>query len=72
MDKMIDLLMLVVVPIILIFGVILMVVYLPAEMYASGKCLEKGYPKAEVTLSLDSYCINLEGETKSKVYKLGE
>lgn len=39
------------------------------HLYAAGQCLKKGYPEAKVTITLDRYCVALEGDTTIRVVK---
>lgn len=45
-------------------------VMLPVAFYADAKCKAAGYPRGEVTILLDSYCMNLDGSVTVKVEKL--
>jgi hypothetical protein len=54
------------VPLVL-FVLYAMVVMLPMALYADMKCKEAGYPKAEVTVNMKMYCMNLDGSVTVKV-----
>ena len=45
----------------------LIFVCLPVLLWADIKCLEAGWPKAHVTITLQVYCVNIEGAVKGKV-----
>jgi hypothetical protein len=45
-------------------------VWAPVYLYAEAKCLEKGYPKANVSVGLSRYCMNLDGSVTVKVDKI--
>lgn len=47
-----------------------LVVYWPVELYADMKCKQRGYPRADVTISLESYCMTLDGAVTVKLEKL--
>lgn len=49
--------------------VLLLVVYVPASMYAERQCLRAGYPKASVTFDLETYCLTIDGQTRAVVIK---
>lgn len=51
-----------------LFGYIFCV-YLPMNIRAEAKCLERGYPEHRVTWNLDTYCLNLDGTITVKVEK---
>lgn len=59
----------VMVPLVL-FCVYLMFYIIPVSMYGDVKCKDKGYPKADVTILGDIYCMNLDGSVTVKVDKL--
>lgn len=42
-------------------------VYAPVLLNAQAQCLEKGYPRSEVTWNLKKYCMNLEGTVTVRV-----
>ena len=53
-----------------IFVAYLFLVLLPVSMWAENKCLAKGYPKTNVTITLDVYCMNMDGAVTVRVEKL--
>lgn len=52
------------------FLVYALLVVMPVQLYADAKCLKNGYPKAEVTIGLEMYCMNMDGAITVKVDKL--
>lgn len=40
---------------------LLLFVYLPIMVTTEANCLKKGYPKYEVTIDLERYCLKIEG-----------
>ena len=53
-----------------VFAAYVMFVMVPVYMYAEAKCLRAGYPKAHVTVGLETYCSNLAGTVTVQVDKL--
>lgn len=51
----------------ILVSVALIVVYLPAIAVAEADCLAKGYPKAQITWNLKSYCTTLDGAVTVRV-----
>jgi len=49
------------------FVVYVIFVVVPVEIYTTGECLEKGYPRSAVSFGLNRYCMNLEGSVTVKV-----
>lgn len=47
--------------------IILLVVFVPAELKTQAECLAKGYPVAHVTYNLERYCSTLDGAVTVKV-----
>lgn len=47
----------------LLFLVYLLAIVLPIQIWTERECLAAGYPKAEVTVTLDRYCLDLVGGT---------
>jgi hypothetical protein len=45
-------------------------VWTPVSLVTESRCLAKGYPKAHVTVFLETYCSNLEGSVTVRVDKL--
>lgn len=39
----------------------------PILLYTEAQCLRQGYPKANVTVGLERYCMNLTGSVTVKV-----
>lgn len=37
-------------------------IVLPVRVYTEAKCLRKGYPEAKVTIGLEKYCLNMDGD----------
>jgi len=70
MDDLMEKVLVTIGAILFVFVFILMFVYLPVGLYAEAKCLEKGYPKSEVTVGLETYCMNLGGTVTVKVDKI--
>jgi len=56
--------------VITLFAIYLLFVVMPVVMYAEAKCLSSGYPKAHVTIGLETYCSTLDGAVTVKVDKL--
>jgi hypothetical protein len=50
--------------------VLTMFVFVPVVLHTEARCLEAGYPRAKVTITLEKYCISLEGSSATKVTKL--
>lgn len=48
---------------VVIFGAYAMLVWAPVVVWTERECLAAGYPKAEVTITLDRYCLDLVGGT---------
>lgn len=48
----------------------LLVIWLPAHLMHEIECLEKGFPVAKTTITLDGYCMNTEGAVTAVVEKL--
>lgn len=46
--------------------------YLPVGLYTQAECLRKGYPKYNVSIGLERYCMNLEGTITVRVDRLGD
>ncbi len=53
-----------------IFLLYIMFIFMPVHLYHETKCLEKGFPKTDTTVTLTGYCMNLEGVVTAKVEKL--
>lgn len=53
-----------------IFLLYVMFIFIPVHLYNETKCLEKGYPVTNTTVTLTGYCMNLEGAITTKVDKL--
>lgn len=47
-----------------------MLVILPMRQYANAECLREGYPVARVTIGLERYCLNMDGDVVIKVKKM--
>jgi hypothetical protein len=45
-------------------------VWTPVSLWAEAKCLSRGYPKTNVTIGLQVYCLNLDGTVTVRVEKL--
>ena len=60
--------------IVLLIGVLvsLLVFVIIAADSGQSECLERGYPDAYVSLSLNTYCINVDGSITGIVKKLQE
>ena len=56
--------------IIALFFISILFVVIPVQLVAESKCLAAGYPAAKVTISLDTYCVNLDGVVTNKVVKV--
>ena len=69
-DDVVDILMRVFIGLAFLFAFYVFLVLAPVSAYADAKCLEAGYPKSSVTWNLDSYCLGLDGATKTEVRKL--
>ena len=46
-----------------------MFIVMPVSLYNEAECLRKGYPKAEVTIGLERYCMTLDGAVTVRVDK---
>jgi len=44
----------------IIFGYFIFILA-PVSVYAEADCLSKGYPRSLVTITLDRYCMGLDG-----------
>ena len=53
-----------------LFSLYMMFVFVPFALWTERECLSKGYPKAEVTIALERYCLNLDGSVTTKVERL--
>lgn len=49
--------------VVIIFGAYAMLVWAPVVVWTERECLAAGYPRAEVTVTLDRYCLDLVGGT---------
>lgn len=47
-------------------------IVVPVSLYTDAECLRKGYPKSQVTIGLERYCINLAGDVTVTVEKAGK
>ena len=45
-------------------------IWAPYNIYAESQCLAKGYPDYRVTVGLEVYCLNLDGNVTVNVEKL--
>ena len=48
----------------------LVFVWMPFHVANESACLSKGYPETRTTISLDAYCLNIDGVVTGKVVKL--
>lgn len=53
-------------------ALVLIAVYLPLTVIAESECLKAGYPEARVTVSLDRYCVKLDGDARHVVVPSAE
>lgn len=42
--------------------IIAFITYVPFGMHTKAECLSAGYPKAKVSIWLERYCVNLDGD----------
>ncbi len=61
----------------LLAALILLIVWvfvavMPTDIMAHRDCLAQGYPKVETTITLESYCINLDGAVTNAVVPVEE
>lgn len=54
----------------LLFCAYVFVAWGPTSLYAEAECLAAGYPKHQVSVGLERYCMNLEGTITVSVKKL--
>ena len=54
----------------MLFLLYLMFYLVPMSFYGDVQCKAKGYPKADVTILGDIYCMNLDGSVTVKVDRL--
>lgn len=66
MERFIDLVLI----LMLALALVILVVFIPLVLIAESDCLDKGYPKAKVTIGLDAYCIGIDGDVKNRVLRL--
>ena len=53
-----------------IFMLHLIFIWMPVNLSAEAECLAKGYPRTSTTVTLKSYCMNLDGAVTGKVVEL--
>jgi hypothetical protein len=53
-----------------IFCLYMLFVYVPVALSAEIDCLEMGFPETRTTITLKSYCVNMEGVVRSVVKPL--
>lgn len=51
----------------LAFMAYVLFVIMPVAFYTDAQCLREGYPKSEVTIGLERYCMNMTGSVTVKV-----
>ena len=56
----------------ILFLLYVMFFIMPVALYTDAECLRNGYPKAEVTVGLERYCMNLDGSVTVKVEHMGK
>lgn len=65
-----DLLLRIVMYVIIVVVALMAFVYLPVFLYTDAMCLRMGYPKSDVSIGLEKYCITLDGDVTVNVDKL--
>ncbi|GAG03234.1 unnamed protein product, partial [marine sediment metagenome] len=46
--------------------------WLPVHLLNEADCLKMGYPETSTSITLDGYCMNIEGAISGKVVPLAE
>lgn len=54
----------------LLFCAYTIFVWMPYNIYAESQCLAKGFPDHKVSVGLEAYCLNLDGNNTITVEKL--
>ena len=57
---------------IILFLLFTLFVVMPVSLATNAECLRNGYPKSEVTIGLERYCMNLNGTVTVKVEKISK
>lgn len=69
MERLLERLLYVFLAVIMIVTILLFVVWMPVALYTEAECLRAGYPKSNVTIGLERYCVTLDGAVTVKVTK---
>lgn len=54
------------------FALYVVLVWMPVALWTEAQCLERGYPKSQVSVTLSRYCTTLDGAVTVKVAPLNE
>ena len=56
-------------PVLVLFILYVMFIFVPVVAYAEAECLRAGYPNSRVTIGLERYCLTLDGTVTVRVDK---
>lgn len=70
MDRIVPTFLILFVGVFAVYSLYMLLFWLPVSLYAGSQCLERGYPKSEVSIGLEQYCMNLQGTVTVSVDKL--
>lgn len=55
---------------VVLFVLYILFVYAPVDLWGQEQCLKRGFPEHRTTVTLDVYCLNIEGVVQGKVVEV--